>query len=163
MTDSNPNTPIKISSNNSTSVDNNLVKTATPQYVLLNEESTPVELMTKLIFEDIGSQEILNISRNDTVFGSNLIYEPIGNSNQIYQKYNSYNLSPVDQTSLQYFKNFPILFESKIPNVASGPNNSNIYIDEITGNIVIELINMEKDEQVEVEILLNGNTYYDTI
>jgi hypothetical protein len=163
MSDSIPNTPQIIYSNNSNSLDNSLVKTASPQYILFDEESAPIDIMTQLIFEDIGGQEILNIARNDTVFGSNLIYEKISNSNQITQKYNSYNLSPIDKTSVQYFKNFPINFESKVPNKANGQNNFNVYIDEITGNLVIDLINMEQDEQVEIEILTSGNFYYDTI
>lgn len=163
MTDSTPNTPQIIYSNNSGSQDNNLVKIAEPQYILFTDEALSVETMTNLIFEDIGSQEIINIDRNDTVFGSNLLHNPITNNDQILQTYNSYTLAPVYQTSYEYFKNFPINIDFKIPSVANGENGTNVYIDSTTGDLILEFINLESDEQIEVNILNSGNGYYDTI
>lgn len=159
MIESTPNTPQVIYSNTA----NNIVKIADPQYILVKDDGLSPEIMTSLIFEDIGSQEIINIDRNDTVFGSNLLHNPISNSNKILQSYNSYTLAPVYQTSYEYFKNFPINLDLKIPNVGNGEEGNNVYIDSVTGDLVLEFINLENDEQVEVNILSGGTGYYDTI
>ena len=160
MSDSIPNTPQVIYSNSS---DSSLVKVADPQYIIVGDEEVSIETMSNLIFEDIGGQEIINIDRNDTVFGSNLVYDNIYNSNKILQSYNSYTLAPVSQTSYEYFKNFTIVLDQKIPNVGNGINGTNVYIEPSTGDIVVELINIEDDEQIEINILTSGSGYYDTI
>ena len=160
MSDSIPNTPQIIYSNSS---DSSLVKVADPQYIIVGDEEVSIETMSNLIFEDIGGQEIINIDRNDTVFGSNLVYDNIYNSNKILQSYKSYTLAPVSQTSYEYFKNFTIVLDQKIPNVANGNNGVNVYIESSTGDLVLELVNIEDDEQVEINILTSGSGYYDTI
>lgn len=160
MSDSVPNTPQIIYSN---SANNSLVKVAEPQYIIVGDEEVSIETMSNLIFEDIGGQEIINVDRNDTVFGSNLVYDNIYNSNQILQSYNSYTLAPVFKTSYEYFKNFTISLDQKIPNVANGDNGVNVYIETSTGDLVVELVNVEDDEQVEISILTSGTGYYDTI
>lgn len=160
MSDSVPNTPQIVYSS---SLNNSLVKVAEPQYIIVGEEEISIETMSNLIFEDIGGQEIINIDRNDTVFGSNLVYDNIYNSSKILQNYNSYTLAPVFQTSYEYFKNFTINLDQKIPNVGNGANGINVYIESLTGDLIVELINIEDDEQVEISILTNGSGYYDTI
>jgi hypothetical protein len=97
------------------------------------------------------------------VFGSKLVYDNIYNSNKILQSYNSYTLAPVFQTSYEYFKNFTIVLDQKIPNVANGNNGVNVYIESSTGDLVLELVNIEDDEQIEINILTSGSGYYDTI
>ena len=62
-------------------------------------------------------------------------------------------------TSDKYFANFAIKFEEKVPEEGNGPNGSNIYFDETTGDLIIESININKDELLEVEISLNGTIY----
>ena len=37
------------------------VKAATPEIILFNDESTPIEIMKDLVFENIGGQELINI------------------------------------------------------------------------------------------------------
>ena len=77
MVDAIPNSPY----NNGK--DNLGVKVATPQYILFDDAGVSIENMTRLVFEDIGSEEIINVARNDTVFGENLVYQPIVNSKNI--------------------------------------------------------------------------------
>ena len=71
MADVTPATPI------STSSAANDVLIAKKDIILFNEDAVPVELMTDLIFENIGGQELINISRHDTVNGQTVIYQPI--------------------------------------------------------------------------------------
>jgi hypothetical protein len=141
------------------------IKIATPDIMIYNDQSFPVELMTDLIFEDIGGQEIINIARNDTINGQSVLYSPIKNLSSINSENNSNNILGVENTSLSYFKNFPIKLETHTPQVGTGPapDYSIVYIDPKTGNLIINVINMESDEQVEIQILVTGDILDDTI
>ena len=114
--------------------------------------------MFDLIFENIGGQELINIVRSDTVNGQKIIYQPIKNLSSIQQQYNPNNILGLQQTSDKYFAGFSIKLEDKIPEEGSGINGNNVYI-EPNGDLVIELININDDEQVEVQITLNGTIY----
>lgn len=135
------------------------IKTATPDIILFDDESVPVSIMTDLIFEDIGGQELINIGRNDIINGQSVIYQPIKNLNLIQQQYNPNNIIGIQETSDKYFAGFSIKFESKIPNYDNEPNRQNTYMDPLTGDIVIELVNMSADEQVEVQMITSGTIY----
>ena len=139
-------------------------KSSTPQYRIdLKDEELSEYMMTRLVFEDIGGEEVLSISRNDTVFGENLIYQPIKNMISLAQRYNSQNLLSLYGTAQSYFDNFLIKFSDKIPNVGNGMNGSNVYIENSTGDLIIEVINMQDDEEVEVSIMVSGDILRDTI
>jgi hypothetical protein len=135
------------------------VKTAPIDTVLFNDNELPIEVMTDLIFEDIGGQELINIARNDIINGQQVSYQPIKNLSSIQQQYNPNNILSVQSTSDKYFSNFPIKLENKIPNPGTGPNSSYVYLDSTNGNLVIEAINLEIDEQIEVEITVSGTIY----
>lgn len=156
MTDSTPQVPTT-----STNTDIS-VQSATPQYVLLDPSSVSVDVMFDLVFEDIGGQEIINIARNDTVFTENLIYQPIKNSVLLSQQYNPNSLLSLQGVAGDYFKNFPISFSTKVPEVGTGDNGEIVYIDS-DGNLIINVVNLESDEQVEISILSAGEVFNDTI
>lgn len=157
MTSPTPNTPQNfnniIPSNNV-----NLVKTATPDIVLFDDELLSIDLMSDLIFENIGGQELINISRNDTINGQEISYQLIKNSKSLQQLYNSNNIVGLQKTLDKYFLGFSILFDNKIPEIGNGPNGNNLYIDEF-GNLVIEFVNLSSDEQIEVELSTSGTIY----
>jgi hypothetical protein len=121
----------------------------------------PIELMFDLIFEDIGGQELINIARNDTINGQNIIYQPIKNLTQIQRQYNPNNILSLQDTMDKYFENFTIVFEDKIPEVGNGPDGSFVYIDQSNGDLVIEVVNFEEDEQLEVNIFTSGTILYE--
>jgi hypothetical protein len=152
-----PNTPIilgqMISSSNA-----NLVKTATTDIILFDDQSTSVESMADLIFENIGGQELVNIARNDTINGQDISYQPIKNIKSLQQAYNPNNILGIQKTSDKYFAGFPISFDQKFPNNGSGLNGENIYVDEL-GNLVIEAIGLNNDEQIEVQLSTSGTIY----
>lgn len=135
------------------------VKTAPIDTILFDEEAVPIQIMSDLIFENIGGQELINIARNDTVNGQQIIYQPIKNLTQIQQEYNPNNIVALQATSDKYFKNFAIKFETKVPNVGGGPDGEHIYIDPTTGELIVEAVNMQEDEQIEVEITTGGTIY----
>jgi LysM repeat protein len=135
------------------------VKTAPIDTVLFNSDELPIEVMTDLIFENIGGHELINIARNDIINGQQISYQPIKNLSSIQQQYNPNNIVSLQSTSDKYFANFPIKLENKIPNPGTGPNSSYVYVDSTNGNLVIEAVNLEIDEQIEVEITVSGTIY----
>ena len=135
------------------------VLTAPIDTILYNDDSLPIEIMTDLIFENIGGQELINIARNDTVNGQTIIYQPIKNLTTIQQQYNPNNIVSLQATSDKYFQNFSIKFDEKVPDDGTGPGGAHVYIDPITGELVVEAINLKSDEQIEVEITISGTIY----
>jgi hypothetical protein len=135
------------------------VKTAPIDTILFNDDSVPIEIMADLIFENIGGQELINIARNDTVNGQNIVYQPIKNLTAIQQQYNPNNIVSLQATSDKYFQNFSIKFEEKVPLEATGPAGAHVYIDPQTGELVVEAINMLEDEQIELEVTASGTIY----
>ena len=152
-----PNTPIVLGQMISSS-NVNLVKTATPDIILFDDRSLSTESMADLIFENIGGQELINISRNDTINGQEISYQPIKNVKLLQQSYNPNNILGIQKTSDKYFAGFPILFNQKFPNEGTGLNGQNIYVDEL-GNLVIEAIGLNNDEQIEVQLSTSGTIY----
>lgn len=134
------------------------VKTASPDIILFDDSSIPVEVMTDLIFEDIGGQELINIGRSDTINGQKISYQPIKNLSAINQQYNSNNILALQKTSNTFFAGFAIKLENKVPIVSSSPDNNPVYIDS-SGNLIVECINLNNDEQVEVQIATSGIMY----
>ena len=159
------------------------VKIATPDLILSNDETMSIEIMTDLIFEDIGGYELATISRHDLINGQKVIYAPIKNLTDLYLQYNPNNVLRL-QSADSYFKSLSLSLLDRLPICGTGydiappvsnpnepdktkwiktPNCKSIYIDPITGDLVINLINMKENEQVEVEILTAGNIFDDTI
>jgi alpha-L-arabinofuranosidase len=137
----------------------NPVLTAPIDTILFNDDSVPVEIMADLIFENIGGQELINIARNDTVNGQTILYQPIKNLTAVQQQYNPNNIVSLQATSDKYFQNFSIKFDEKVPTQGTGPGGAHVYIDPETGELVVEAINLEQDEQIEVEITISGTIY----
>jgi hypothetical protein len=135
------------------------VKTAPIDTILFNDDSVPIEIMTDLIFENIGGQELINIARNDTVNGQNVIYQPIKNLTAIQQQYNPNNIVSLQATSDKYFQNFSIKFDEKVPVEPTGPAGAHVYVDPETGELVVEAVNMLEDEQIELEVTASGTIY----
>ena len=134
-------------------------KTAPIDTVLFDDQSVSVEIMTDLIFEDIGGHELLSVSRNDIINGQRVSYSPIKNLGLVQQRYNPNNILRLQATSDIYFANFAIKFEEKVPLEGNGVNGTNVYIEEATGDLIIETVNMNNDEQIEVQIAINGTIY----
>jgi LysM repeat protein len=134
------------------------VKTATLDIILFDEESVATDGMFDQIFENIGGQELINITRSDIVNGQKISYQPIKNLSAIQQRYNPNNILSLQQTSDKFFAGFSIKLEDKIPEVGNGLNGENVYLNA-SGDLVIEFININVDEQVETLISASGTIY----
>lgn len=134
------------------------VKVATPEIILFDDETLPIETLTDILFEDIGGQELLSMSRHDIVSGNYIPNQLIKNLTSLNQEFSSKRLLSLQNTSDKYFSNFGIKLENKIPFVGNGLNGENIYLDE-SQNVIIELVNLDIDEQVEVQLSIGGTMY----
>ena len=164
-------------------VDNTSVKIATPDLIIFKDELLSIETMTDLIFEDIGGYELATISRHDLVNGQKVNYSPIKNLTDLYLQYNPNNILSL-QSSDSYFKSLSFSIFDRLPECGTGydisppddnpneedktkwkktPNCKAVYIDPITGDLVINLINTRKEEQLEVQVLSSGDVFSDTI
>jgi hypothetical protein len=134
------------------------VKTATLDIILFDEENIPTDGMFDQIFENIGGQELISITRSDIVNGQKISYQPIKNLSAIQQRYNPNNILSLQQTSDKFFAGFSIKLEDKIPENGNGINGENVYLNA-SGDLIIEFINVNPDEQVETQISVSGTIY----
>jgi hypothetical protein len=127
-------------------------KPATPDLIILQEEAFPAEVMTDLLFEDIGGTEILNLARHDLVSGIDIKYQQISNLAKIETIYGGANLIALQSTSEQVFKKYPLSRYTFVPETTADPSgfNSPVYLD-IDGNLIVELANLDNSYQIEIE------------
>lgn len=164
--------PLSTGSTSYNSDTSDSIKVATPDIILLTEDALSPEVMTDLIFEDIGGQEIISIARNDIINGQNVLYQPIKNITSLFYQYNPQNILALQKTDREYFKNFSILLQSHVPECGTGfelvsntqvPNCKYVYVDPITNNLIINVINMLPGQEVEVQIMTTSSILDDTI
>jgi hypothetical protein len=134
------------------------IKTATLDIILFDEESVPTDGMFDQIFENIGGQELISITRSDIVNGQKISYQPIKNLSAIQQRYNPNNILSLQQTADKFFAGFSIKLEDKVPQIGNGTNGENVYLNS-TGDLIIEFININADEQIETQISVSGTIY----
>jgi hypothetical protein len=158
MVSSVPNQPTSNYSSSSGSI-----KPATPEVIIYDDGGTPIELMQDLLFEDIGGQELLTVSRHDILTGQKVSYQPIKNLSDISIRYNSQNIIFLPDSIANYFKNFKISAESKLPTAASISGKINAEVDATTGEMTLGFELLKKDEQIEVQVFSEGNLFDDTI
>jgi hypothetical protein len=142
------------------------IKPATPDLIVKDRNGQPIEYLTDLLYEQIGGQEILSISRADLINGQDVIYSPIKNLSNISSRYNSQNIFYVSGTWEEYFSNFAIKLEAYVPDSGSGPDGSIIYIEQAgptTANLVIEFQNLPRGLEVEVQTAFSADLFSDII
>jgi hypothetical protein len=150
-----PNSP-----NTNTETRTDHVKVATPDVMLYTLNDLDVQAINDILFENIGGQELISISRNDILNGQNVSIQPIKNLKSLGLKYNPKNIVQLSETSASFFNNFPLALENYLPNQALGIKLSEIDSD---GNLVINFINIPDGEQVEVQLFAGGNILDETI
>jgi hypothetical protein len=66
-------------------------------------------------------------------------------------------------SSESYFKNFPIKLEAHLPQTTNELPPLVAYIDPVTENVIIDLVNLKADYEVEVQMVSSGKVFDDTI
>jgi hypothetical protein len=148
-----------------------VVKTPTRDVVNFTDDSNiGIELITNLLFENLGANELVKFERHDTIEGTNANYDIISNLSSVQKEFDPSRLISRQKPDRSYFDIFNIKLEDKIPSDKYLKNNPKIdgsgqinisdyvYIDSV-GNLVIELVNMNSDELVEVEVESSGTIY----
>jgi len=140
------------------STSSSLVRLPTRDVVNVQSMPPSIEAIAQILFEQLASYEIVNISRRDTITGQNPLYTLISNLSSIRR-----NVDPAQIISLQTpyqpdFEQYGIILDDKIPNDKYLTNNnlSSFYYIAENGDFVLELDNLNEDEEVEVRMLTNG-------
>jgi hypothetical protein len=139
------------------------VKSASPDIILIDQNDLPIDLILKLTLEKIGGQELISLVRHDTVNGQNIVYQPVKNISDLAISYNPQNIINIPDTAEIYFKNFAIKMENHIVQDTNETPPESVYIDSVSGNIVIETVNLKADYEVEVQMVTSGQIFNDTI
>lgn len=125
------------------------VKTPHDGAVEYLESAIPQEMVTTILFEEIGAIELINMSRHDIIDGIPVNYTLVGNLTELQTMFNSNNIVSGFETRDTYFNQFPIDIGNRMEEV---------YFND-DGDLVIELSEMGVDESVEVMVLADGIIY----
>lgn len=157
MVSATPNIPGGFSRNSSE------VKSATPDLIIEDINSVPVEIIERLIFESIGGQELLLLSRHDTIRGQEISYRPISNSRDIDFRYTPETILFATESFKGHFKNFSILLESVVPELGGNEYSPNAYVEQSSGDIVLEFKDVKVGKQIETQTISSASVFDDTI
>lgn len=145
------------------------VKVARPD-IIVQDDSLPIDTISEIFLQDLGGQELLNISRHDLIDGSQAEYSLISNTNRVNQKFNPQNIVSIPGKLSEVFRNFTIELQNHVPDVGTDDNvtspqeiGDRVYISKITGNLVIDVVNLNINDRVEIEILNGGEVISDTM
>jgi hypothetical protein len=123
------------------------IKQAPIDTVVFNEDTVSIQQLTELLYEQIGGMELINISREDTVSGQDVIYSPISNIGSIWGQYNPNNVIAVGSSFDTFFSRFAIDLILRGMNIP--------YFDE-DGDLIIEIDNVLGDEEIHYQIASSG-------
>jgi len=136
------------------------------------------EQIQKLIFENISAIELSKVERHDTIEGISQKYSIISNLSEVRKKYDTVKQLSIMDKLKPLTSIYTINIQDKIPQedyiALESLNSTYQYLDEnnkivtrqkgyyyidTNGDLVIELINLEKNQQVEIQIDTNGTIY----
>ena len=136
------------------------------------------EQIKRILFENLSAIELSRIERHDTIEGIDQRYSIISNLSEIRKKYQQTKQLTIMDKFKPLTSVFTINIQDKIPKedylILENLNATYKYLDEnnqlidrekgyyyvdTNGDLVIELINIEKSEQIEIQIDTNGTIY----
>lgn len=125
------------------------VRMPDPSIVKYNEDAVPQEMITALLFEDVGGIELATISRHDIIDGIDVSYSIVGNITDILDMFNSNNIISGFEDRDTYFNQYPIDIGILIQDVSINDD----------GDLVIEFSDLSQEDNVEVSFLADGTMY----
>jgi hypothetical protein len=136
------------------------------------------EHIQKILFENLSAVELSKIERHDTIQGIDQRYSIISNLSEITKKYEIIKQLTIMDKFKPLTSIYTINIQDKIPQEdyieLENLNSTYQYLDEnneiverekghyyidTNGDLVIELINLERNQQVELLIDTNGTIY----
>ena len=119
------------------------IKQAQPDIVLDREIDTTGDYIVERFFEELGGQELINLSRHDLIDGINVVYNPIANLSRLRQRFNPNNIIESDYLSQNEEKN------ATIDIISRGMREP--YFNDL-GQLVVELDIIRPEENIEVQV-----------
>ena len=136
------------------------------------------EYIQQVLFENLSAIELSRVERHDTIEGINQRYSIISNLSEIRKKYEATKQLTIMDKFQPLTGIYTINIQDKIPQedyiILQDLNAEYQYLDEnnlvvsrekgyyyfdSNGDLVIDLINLEKNQQVEILIDTNGTIY----
>jgi hypothetical protein len=134
------------------------VKVATPDLIIFDPNATSADAMADLIFENIGGEELLEISRSDLINSANVVFPRIKNVVRVVPPEAIDQMGGYSDTADDDTNNYPLSLASYVP-LYLDP----IEIDQDSGSILINTVNMTPELQIEVQFVANAKLFDDTI
>lgn len=125
-------------------------------------DAIPDALLEYLLFEQIGGQELLLLSRTDTLNGTNPSYSIISNLVDLRFQYAPSNIISLPNALPDIFKRYSIVLDRYVPELDNANNDCpNGYVElEATSStfnsLILEFKNIQPNQQVEVQIMSDG-------
>lgn len=119
--------------------------------VQYNPDALPQELLTDLLYEDVGGTELISIARHDTINGQDVAYSVVRNLSILNQAFNPNNILAGQAVYSAYTNQYALDIASKI-------NENSVYLDA-DGNLIVELSSANVDEYLEIEMSTDGTIY----
>jgi hypothetical protein len=143
------------------------IKIATSNLVINENADQIINEVQNILFDELCGQEIINISRTDSISGIDVSYDPILDIPNILDQYNPKTLIALQGNDSLYFNQFTLSLPQYLPNYGNGANGATVYVnttygDTNAGSLVINLVNVINQENVEIEFFI-PNTVSDII
>ncbi len=129
------------------------IKVATSNLFISEQPIDKTETMSDAIIEDIGGQEIINISRTNLLNGQNFTYNVIENLASTQREFNANEIVKLQSTDAEFFGSFQLDLNNFIPEYGTGSNGNILYVDPDTGDVIINTLNISNDLILEVEFV----------
>lgn len=129
------------------------VKIASSNLFITDQREDKTDFIADAIIEDIGGQEIINISRNDLLNGQNITYSVIENLASTQRSFNANELVKLQSTSEDFFNAFSLDINTFTPEYGTGENGEIVYVDADTGQVIINTVNLSSNLVLEVEFV----------
>lgn len=146
------------------------VRVATPDLIIFDPNATSADAMADLIFENIGGEELLEISRSDLINSANVVFPRIKNVVRVVPPEAIDQMGGYSDTADDDTNNYSLVLSQYVP-VRYVLNNETgefvivdpIQIDQETGSVIIDTVNMTPELQIEVQFVANAKLFDDTI
>jgi len=122
------------------------IKQAQPDIVLDPEIDTTGDYIVERFFEELGGQELINLSRHDLIDGINVVYNPIANLSRLRQRFNPNNIIESDFLSQNEARNATI-------DIISRGMYEPSFDDQ--GRLVVKIDIIRPEENIEVQISIS--------
>ena len=135
-----------------------IVKNPNRDVLDLSRDEFSVSSVSRLLFEQVGSIELVNIARRDTIEGQNPYYSMISNLSTVRKNFDPTSIITRQKSNQGIYSNYTISLNDKIPDdqYLERNNLTDFYYIDDNGDLVIELDNLASDEIIDFEIAESG-------